>query len=164
MAFFQIKSYKASYNKQGLLLFSTHNMKNILEWSKLQPICCSLAGARCSSLAMTVVKQNTCFLHGVLQPPPCFSEEETHPKCWWGMTTLAFPFAAFVLMPFVVHSSAPWTFVFFSIQTRKRQALPGIDSYFPVCFAPLISSCSQQSLHLGAQKGTHERAGKEVLG
>ena len=70
MAFFQTKSYKASYNKQGLLLFSTHNMKNILERSKLQPICCSLA--RCAAqlpdhYAWLLVKQTTCFLHEV--PP-----------------------------------------------------------------------------------------------
>lgn len=70
MAFFQAKSYKASYNKQGLLLFSTHNMKNILERSELQPICCSLA-RRAAQLpdhyARLSVKQTTCFLRGV--PP-----------------------------------------------------------------------------------------------
>jgi len=71
MASFQTKSYKASYNKQGLLLFSTHNMKNILQRS----------GASCSPSAVAwrgaaqlpghytclSVKQTTCFLHKI--PP-----------------------------------------------------------------------------------------------
>lgn len=56
---------------------------------------------------------------------------------------MAFPFAEFVLMPFVVHSSAPWTFVFFSIQTRKRQAVPEINR--------LVLSCLLHSLALQLQ-------------
>lgn len=79
MAFFQAKSYKASYNKQGLLVFSTHNMKNILEWSELRPICCSLAWCAAQlpgHYAWPLVKQTTCFLHEV---PPRDS-----PALLWG--------------------------------------------------------------------------------
>ena len=46
-------------------------------------------------------------------------------------------------MPFVVRSSAPWTFVVFSIQTRKRQAAPEINR--------LLLSCLLRSLALQLQ-------------
>lgn len=76
MASFQTKPYKASYNKQGLLLFSTHNMKNILQRS----------GASCSPSAVAwrgaaqlpghytclSVKQTTCFLRKI---PPRASQK-----------------------------------------------------------------------------------------